>query len=154
MSHDVNIKDNYTFVSSIEKNKTVRNIINVKTSEQDSIFEIFGIKEMICSYQYKSIYAIIFNFMQTSSIIYKDINVEEFERNKGLRVNYSKVYRYEMTLLLLIKNDYGSTGKIFVYSKEAYNLELECAIYHINKLFDCISSLMKQEIAKIDICID
>lgn len=154
LSHDVNIKDNYTFVSSIEKNKTVRNIINVKTSEQDSIFEIFGIKEMICSYQYKSIYAIIFNFMQRSSIIYKDIIVEEFERNKGLRVNYSKVYRYEMTLLLLIKNDYGSTGKIFVYSKEAYNLELECAIYHINKLFDCISSLMKQEIAKIDICID
>lgn len=148
-----------TFNNNVESknyeiNTENKNIINVGTSEQDYGFEVCGIKYDICTYEYKSIYAIIFNLMQRSNIIHKDIIVEEFEKNRALKVNYNKTYRYEMAILLLIKNNYHKNGEIFVYSKEEFNIEIECAIYHINKLFDIIARLMKQKIEKLKIIVD
>lgn len=153
-SYQFETNNNYIEYTNDETNTKNKNIINVGTSEQDYGFEVLGIKNDVCTYEYKSVYAVVFNLMQRSNIIHKDIIVEEFEKNKGLRVNYNKTYRYEMAILLLIKNNYCNNGEVLIYSKEEFNLEIECAIYHINKLFDMIANLMKQKIEKLKIIID
>ena len=153
-SYQFETNNNYIEYTNDETNTKNKNIINVGTSEQDYGFEVLGIKNDVCTYEYKSVYAVVFNLMQRSNIIHKDIIVEEFEKNKVLKVNYNKTYRYEMAILLLIKNNYCNNGEVLIYSKEEFNLEIECAIYHINKLFDMIANLMKQKIEKLKIIID
>lgn len=165
---DENIFYNSTSISSMPNNNTkssnnikfektnkiIEPIINIGTSEKDNGFKICGISNNICSYEYKSIYAVIFNIMQRNNIMYKDKIVEEFEIENSIKVNYNKVYRYEMTILLLIKNNYGKNGKIILNSNDKYNFEINCAIYHINKLFDIIKSLIKIKCNKIKLIYD
>ena len=141
-----NIKNN------IKNNNSQKYIINTRTSEQETSFEILNLKENICNYPYKSIYAIIFNALQKNKIIQKDTIINEFIKEKGINVNFSKVFRFEITILSLIKNNYfDENNNLCVCSTEALDMELECAIYHINNLFNLFAALIKKDIPKINI---
>jgi hypothetical protein len=67
---------------SHEFEKNEKNIINTGTSEQDYGFEVLNIKRSNCDYIYESIYATIFNFLQRSRVIYKDIVIEDLRNEK------------------------------------------------------------------------
>ena len=131
--------------------KTDDIIINSGTSKTSNGFTIKKVVQKQCDYEYKNVYAVIFNLMQRSKKIEKDKIVTEYEQNKGLIVDYSIVYKYEMTLLILIKNNYFSNNLLEVCSVDKYINEMECAIFHISKLAQYIFSLMKKDIELITI---
>lgn len=140
--------------TKVKDNETKEIIINTGTSNFDYGFKVVGIKNDICEYPHKSIYAIIFNLLQRTTVISKDKYILYYESLNGYEVDYSITYRYEMAILLLIKNNYQQDNVLKVYSVEKNDLELDCAIQHINYLFNIISKLLKKKIEKINIIND
>ena len=137
-----------------KNNETKEIVINTGTSNFDYGFKVVGIKNDICEYPHKSIYAIIFNLLQRTTIICKDKYILHYESLNGYEVDYGITYRYEMAILLLIKNNYQKDNFLKVFSSEKHDLELNCAIQHINYFFDIISKLLKKKIEKINIIND
>ena len=129
-------------------------VINSGTSKTSNGFTIKNIRYDECNYKYKSIYAVIFNLLQRSKKLDKDNLIIEYEKEKGLTVDYNIVYKYEMTILALIKNNYFIKNTLKVYSVDKYINEIECSIDHINKLAESILSLMKQNQELIEIIND
>ncbi len=126
-------------------------LINIGTSNNDFGFVIKKLQqEFISKFKYESIYATIFNFFQRNSKLEKDTIILKYEDQEKLIFDYKKVYRFEMVLLLLIKNNYFKENKIRINSYEKYNNELKCAIYHISEHFSRISHLMKKKLEQIE----
>ncbi len=142
-----NVKETKT---TIDKNDLC--VINCGVGQQDNGFKIrLNKKEENLSEFEKSVYTIIFNFLQRSSQVHKSKFVLEKEKEKGVIFDFAKVYRYQMLLLFALLNGYSNEGKLEIHSKEKDIEIIELAFEDIKNYAKKISYLCQKDFPTITI---
>lgn len=85
-------------------------------SKNDSGFYIKGVNESEdCLNKFSSIFAVIFGILQRSLLVRESKYLKDYMKNTIHReLDYTQIYRYEMMILLMIKNNYISNGEVYV----------------------------------------
>lgn len=121
-----------------------RCIISCGVGQQDNGFVVLIDKrEPNLSEFEKSVYTIIFNFLQRSSQVKKSQFFLEKEREKGVQFDYAKAYRYQMMLLYALLNGYSSDGELAVCPKGTDIEIIEIAFEDITNYAKKIALLCK-----------
>ena len=120
--------------------------INTGIGNQDFGFIVSGISfSNVCNIDNASIYAVIFNFMQRSRVLRKTEFISSIESKEKTLKNYKNIYRYEIILLLMIKNNFFNDYMVDVETFDGNMKELEIALAEINWYSGLISLLMNIE---------
>ncbi len=153
-------KNNLSFVqnkTSINDKKNRNEEVNIPcgVSKQDFGFKIKNlVTENKCIHENASIYATIFSFMQRCTQVKKGRYIQDFEREHRVTTNYAYIYRFEIIILTMIKNNYFENNCLRINSSENLNKELLIAVKEINYYFSMISELMDILFNPITIDID
>lgn len=100
--------------------------------KQDFGFIVSGIKETeLCSHPMASIYAVVFAYLQRALDAKPGNYIREHEKRTRFSVNYANVYRLQILLLFLIKNNYSYESLLEV-AYEGDKIELDVAVGNIN----------------------
>jgi len=120
-------------------------------NKKDLGFYIKGIKESnISNNKYANLYSIVLGILQRSIISNKSKNVIQFENEINHEINYANVFRLEIILLLLIKNNYDINNEITISYNDSID-DLNCALNEINYLTQIIAELCKINFSKLQI---
>ncbi|MDD4543266.1 MAG: DEAD/DEAH box helicase [Clostridia bacterium] len=139
-------ENNKIVTKSIERNKNIqKNLVRIYTGigKHDNGFVINNIIcENQCNSLNASIFAVIYNFLQRSKKIKKSVFIRNIESEQRILRDYRNIYRYEIILLVMIRNNYFSEEEINVTTIDGDRRELEIAIEEINWYGYNISLLM------------
>lgn len=129
-------------------------IFNIGAYENDYGFKVVGIqKNRVCRNRYASIYAIIFNFLQRGKAYKPSMFLRKKEEQNGVFFNYKNILRYQILILMMIKNNYFNNGRFEVNLIDGKEQELIFAIEDIINYACIISRLAKIDYIKPDILI-
>ena len=138
-------KGNFLLLDTQDIPTPVKNYIPCGAGNKDFGFLIQGLKEEnSCVHPLANIYAITFGILQRSLNITPSNYIREYEINNKVALNYSLVYRLEMIILLLIKNNYIKDSEISINYDGNIN-DLNAAIGDINNIASTIASLAKMD---------
>ena len=116
--------------------------INCGNGKQDHGFYIRGVKKMDkCENEFAPIYAIIYNFLQRNSDAQPSTFIKDFEQLNRISFNYSNIFRYQMIILQLIKNNYIINHKLPIELISGSKRELQLAFDDIINYCEMISQL-------------
>ena len=139
------IKEDYDayYVNPTNSRKTNRIYIPCGYGNTDNGFYIHGIKrERLCSHQYGSIYALIYNFLiRNSCMTESDIPTYIKAKKTLFSIDYKNIYRLTIIILQLIKNNYvyGDTLLIDYLGEQS---ELEYSVGLINDYADMFCKII------------
>lgn len=132
-----------------------RNTATVRPKEQKTIDIYCGVGKQdygfrihnivigkACGLKDASIYAVIYNLLQRSLLVKKTLFLKRHEAREKILRNYMNIYRYEMILLVLIKNNYFNENRLNVTTQDGDINEIKLAVEEINWFAEMISTLM------------
>ncbi len=110
--------------------------------KQDYGFKIFGLPaNPKCSLDAASIYATIYGFLLRSLNVQKSCYIKGRESKLGKVFNLSKIFRYQMILLLMIRSNYVLNSTLTVFPIDESDIELNIAADSIMDYASKISEL-------------
>lgn len=149
-NHTKSSRNKSEIKDTIRKNDTC--IIRCGVGQQDYGFKInIYKKESNLSEFEKSVYTIIFNFLQRSSQVNKSIFVLEKEREKGVSFDFARLYRYQMLLLYALLNGHSSKGKLEVSPQEKDVEIVQIAFDDIKNYAKKIACLCQKELPLMEL---
>ncbi|MBO4694415.1 MAG: DEAD/DEAH box helicase [Clostridia bacterium] len=127
----------------------VKNYVPCGSGKQDYGFYLEGLKEEdMCVHPRAGVYATIFGILQRNLNMKPSLFIKEYEKKNKTKLNYSMVYRLEMMILLMIKNNYIKEDVVSL--KYEGNIEdINAALEEINHLGEMLSALAKIEYKKL-----
>ena len=127
----------------------VKNYVPCGSGKQDYGFYVEGLKEEdMCVHPRAGVYATIFGILQRNLNMKPSLFIKEYEKKNKTKLNYSMVYRLEMMILLMIKNNYIKEDVVSL--KYEGNIEdINAALEEINHLGEMLSALAKIEYKKL-----
>ena len=127
----------------------IKNYIPCGSGKQDYGFYVNGLKEEdMCVHPRAGVYATVFSILQRNLNMKPSAFIKEYEKSVKSSLNYSMVYRLEMMILLMIKNNYIKEDIISL--KYEGNVEdINAAIEEINHISESICKLAKIEFKKL-----
>lgn len=127
-------------------------IINCGVGNQDNGFIIhIHKKEVNLSEFEKSVYTIIFNFLQRSSQVHKSKFISDREKEKGVFFDFAKVYRYQMLILFALLNGHSNDGKLKLSPQEKDIEIIDLAFADIKNYAKKIAYLCQKELPAMEI---
>jgi superfamily II DNA helicase RecQ len=139
MKFDKNKTNNF---KDYENYPSVRKFINVGIGNDDSGFNILGLKNLgYPAWKNICIYAVIYNFLQRSNNLDKPDFLIKYETTMGYIINFRKVYRYSMIILNMIRYNYFSENILNIKSVSKTQEELNLAIELINFYVKIITNM-------------
>ncbi|NLB79474.1 MAG: DEAD/DEAH box helicase, partial [Clostridiaceae bacterium] len=116
------------FLSSHIESREFEYQIFCGSGKQDYGFKITGLPENPkCSLESASIYATIFGFLLRSINVQKSSYIKDRETRFGKVFDQSKIFRYQIILLLLIRSNYSFDSTLTVFPIDESDLELTIA---------------------------
>lgn len=127
----------------------IKNYIPSGSGKQDYGFYVEGLKEDdMCVHPRAGIYATIFSILQRNLNMRPSLFIKEYEKKNKVNLNYSMVYRLEMMILLMIKNNYIKEDVVSL--KYEGNIEdINAALEEINRIGEMLCALTKIEHKKL-----
>ncbi len=127
----------------------VKNYVPCGSGKQDYGFFVNGLKEEdMCVHPRAGVYATIFGILQRNLNMKPSLFIKEYEKKNKTKLNYSMVYRLEMMILLMIKNNYIKEDVVSL--KYEGNIEdINAALEEINHLGESLCALAKIEYKKL-----
>lgn len=111
--------------------------------KHDFGFEIHNVSfSNPCNLDNASVFAVIYNMLQRSDNAKKTEFVKKLESKEKIIRNYKNIYRYEILLLVMLKNNYFNDNKLNVNTYDGDLKELKIAIKEINWFARIITTLM------------
>lgn len=118
--------------------------------KQDHGFTLTGITDApFCSHPQASIYAVVFSYLQRSLDARPGQHMRDMQARTRLVMDYARVYRLPMVLLLLIKNNYCS-GNVLEIAFDGDPDEANIAMENINyyaRLFSTLAGMPYRDIS-------
>lgn len=121
--------------------------------KQDAGFRVTGIDHAPeCLHPQAGIYAVVFAYLQRSLDVPRGKYIEMEEERRGQRIGYARVYRLQMVLLLLIKNNYWQ-GDTLGVAYDGPAADLAVAIGSINHYARLFASLAGRSIRDLGLSV-
>ena len=136
------------------KIKKIRNVIYVPCGfgNLDFGFFIHGIVESPqCTHENSGIYALIYNFLIRNTIITNKDMPKFLKEDRNVNLDLKRVFKYAILLLLLIKNNYLKTDKVYFDNTKDTN-EFTGAVKLINHYVVLFGALAKENVHGLKIC--
>ena len=138
-------KGNFLLLDTEQLPIPEKNYIPCGSGNKDYGFIIHGLNEEAnCVHPLANIYAVTFGILQRSLNINPSKYIKDYEQSNKAALNYSIVYRLEMIILLLIKNNYIKDNIVSIIFDGNIN-DLNAAVGDINNIASTIASLAKIE---------
>jgi RecQ family ATP-dependent DNA helicase len=120
---------------------------------EDKGFIIQGLHEVKeCSEKHESIYAVIFNYLQRNSNIdeknHKPLIVKQLEKQSTYEIDYRRIYRLMIIILLMVKNNYLQ-DTVLSFDYDGDDEEITIAYKCLNKYVALISRLCRVKEPKL-----
>lgn len=144
------------------KSSTTSNIESSKSfyqtycgaGKQDYGFQIYGLPaKSNCNLTAANIYATVYGFLQRSLNVQKSCFIKSRENKFGKIFNLSKIFRYQLILLLMIRSNYVFNSTLTVFPIEESDMELSIAADSIMDYASKLSKLSGIEFTPISIII-
>jgi RecQ family ATP-dependent DNA helicase len=136
------------------KIKKVKNVIYVPCGfgNLDFGFFIHGIFESPhCTHENAGIYALVYNFLIRNTIITNKDMPKFLKEDRNVNLDIKRVFKYAILLLLLIKNNYLKTDKVYFDNTRDTN-EFIGAVRLINHYVVLFGALAKENVHGLKIC--
>ncbi len=129
--------------------------INVKVGEQGKFFYFSNIDKSKCKEEefedYDSIYSIIYNFLQRNSKAKINKYLKSIENSTSIKLNFERIFRYQMLILNLIRYKYAINGKLEINLVSGNINEMRIAIENIQNYAKALYSMSKGSINLLEI---
>lgn len=136
------------------KIKKMRNVIYIPCGfgNLDFGFFIHGMVETPhCTHENSAIYALIYNFLIRNTIITTKDFPKILKEERNIVLDFKRVFKYAMLLLLLIKNNHLKMDKVFFDDSKDKN-EFSGAVKLINHYGAMFGALAKENVQGLKIC--
>lgn len=88
-----------------------------------------------CNVKYESFFAVIFNYLQRNSTIDEKTDkpnyIKQYEKRLTFEIDYRRIYRLMLIILLLVKNNYSKDG-VVSFTFDGDNEEIKIAFLCLN----------------------